>query len=94
MAADRFDFVLRLFERLDDVSARLARVEGDVSELRRLTHAVADKVDHLASSVSDVRGAWRTVADVLREYAEGNDAWRTRTDEQLDRLEATLRPAP
>jgi len=92
MAADRFDFVVRLVERLDDVTARLARVEGDVSELRGLARAMADKVDHLASSVSDVRGAWRTLADVVREYAEGDDAWRARTDDRLDRLEAALAP--
>ena len=94
MAADRFDFVLRLFERLDDVTARLARVEGDVSEVRRLTHALAERVDQLASSASEVRGAWRTLADVVREYVEGNDAWRARTDERLDRLEAAIAPTP
>ncbi|HMK74241.1 MAG TPA: hypothetical protein VK454_12930 [Myxococcaceae bacterium] len=92
MAADRFDFVLRLLERLDDVTARLARVEGDVSELRRLARAMADTVDQLASSVSEVRGAWRTLADVVREYTEGSDAWRARTDEPLDRLEAAIVP--
>jgi len=93
MAAERYDFVLRLLEQLDDVSARLARVEGDVAELRRLTHAVAEGVDLLASGTSGLRASWRTLADVLRECAEGNDVWRARTDERLDRLEAVLHPA-
>jgi hypothetical protein len=95
MPADKTDFVLRLGERLEEASARVSRVESDVLDVRRATHALTRTVDQLSrtvdqmsSSVSELGTACRSMAGVFGEYAEQNDAWRSTTDLRLDRLEA------